>query len=310
MRSPDQFDPHWSTFQDAMKVRGYSPTTISNYQSSLRVFGSYLDQTAIADIREVNSATMRDFQLWLQNRDHAGWTIMARLQAVRRFFDHLEKTEVVLLNPCRGLESPKVAYRLPKTVLTVQEAQRMLDLPNASTPIGLRDKAILEMFYSCGVRLAEMTHLKLADVDSRNGLLRVNQGKGARDRVVPLGQGAGDCVRRYVEQVRRCWCPPERDQQALWLSSCPAHQPLTSQTIAVMVRRYGKLAGIPRHVTPHLWRHTCAAHLVANGASIAYVQRILGHGSLRTTQIYVRTTITEIKATHALAHPRNQDIAP
>lgn len=77
-----------------------------------------------------------------------------------------------------------------------------------------------------------------------------------------------------------------------------------------MVRRYGRLAGIPRHVTPHLWRHTCATHLVANGASIAYVQRILGHGSLRTTQIYVRTTITEIKTTHAQAHPRNQDIAP
>ena len=194
------------------------------------------------------------------------------------------------------------------TPTPIDEAKRVLEIPNCATGIGLRDKAILEVFYSSGIRLEEMTRLTLADVDSTNGFLRVNQGKFAKDRVVPLGQSASDCVRRYIEQVRDQWSPPPRNQKALWLSSRQPHEPLKSQVIEVMVRQLGRQAGISKRVTPHLWRHTCATHLVSSGANVAYVQRLLGHSSLRTTQVYVRTTIPEIKATLDVAHPRNQEI--
>lgn len=309
MPTPTPFDPQVTTFVEAMKVRGYSPATLRSYRASLSIFLAYLGKAGITDVRSVGSAALRDYQSWLQKQDYTGWTILARLQAVRRFFDHLEAMQTVLLNPCLGQEPPKVPYRLPKAVLTIDEARRVLEAPNSATKVGLRDKAILEVFYSSGIRLEEMTRLTVADVDAKNGFLRVNQGKCAKDRVVPLGQNASDCVRRYIEQVRTEWSPPPQNQKALWLSSRQPHEPIKSQVIEVMVRQYGHLAGITKTVTPHLWRHSCATHLVASGANVAYVQRLLGHSSLRTTQLYVRTTIPEIKATLAQAHPRNQEIS-
>jgi len=149
-----------------------------------------------------------------------------------------------------------------------------------------------------------MARLTIHDVDCRNGFLRVNKGKFAKDRMVPLGRKASDYVREYLQKVRAAWSQANRDERALWLSSKHPHRPLHSQMIEVMVSRYARAAGIDKKVTPHVWRHTCATHLVADGANIAYVQRLLGHRSLRTTQIYTRTTIAEIKATHARAHPQ------
>jgi integrase/recombinase XerD len=124
--------------------------------------------------------------------------------------------------------------------------------------------------------------------------------------VVPLGRKACDYVREYLQKVRSEWSKTNRDERALWLSYRDPHGPLTNQTIAVMVKQYGRKAGLAKRVTPHVWRHTCATHLVADGANIAYVQRLLGHRSLRTTQIYTRATIADIKAMHAKSHPRSK----
>ena len=140
-----------------------------------------------------------------------------------------------------------------------------------------------------------------------NGFLRVTQGKCAKDRVVPLGQSACEALRAYIQKVRQQWAPVPSTQKALWLASSYPHGPLKSQAIEVMVKRYGRVAGLEKRLTPHVWRHTCATHLVASGANIACVQRLLGHSSLRTTQIYVRTSIPEIKAMHNQVHPRNQE---
>jgi integrase/recombinase XerD len=206
---------------------------------------------------------------------------------------------------------PKVEKRLPRNVLTLEEARALLNAPNTQTKIGIRDKAILETFYSTGIRLEEMARLSVHDVDHRNGFVRVNKGKFAKDRVVPLGRKACDYVREYLDKVRLEWVRAavsaghERavDERALWLSYKRPHTPLKSQILEVMVKKYARLAGIQKKVTPHVWRHTCATHMVADGANVVYVQRLLGHRSLRTTQIYARTTIAEIKATHARAHP-------
>ena len=149
-----------------------------------------------------------------------------------------------------------------------------------------------------------MARLTIHDADYKNGFVRVTKGKGGKDRVVPLGRKACDYVREYLQKVRSEWSKANRDERALWLSSKQPHGPLKSQAIEVMVKQYGREAGIKKNVTPHVWRHTCATHLVTDGANIAYVQRLLGHRSLRTTQIYTRTTIAEIKAMHTKAHPK------
>ena len=173
---------------------------------------------------------------------------------MRRFFEHLEKTDVLLVNPCAGMLLPKIEKRLPRNVLTPEEAKALLNAPNTQTKIGIRDKAILEMFYSTGIRLEEMTRLTVHDVDHRNGFVRVNKGKFAKDRVAPLGRKACDYVREYLDKVRLEWMKAastaghERavDERALWLSSKNPHGPLKSQLIEVMVKQYARRAGIAK----------------------------------------------------------------
>jgi integrase/recombinase XerD len=306
MNSPQQFESSVQDFTTRLKLRGYSPRTLAIYTAGVSAFLKYFSQSGGNDLREVTPATVRNYQLQLVRSEYSPWTAMLRLQAVRRFFDHLEAAHMILLNPCTGLRCGKVPDRLPKTVLTIQEAKLLLQTPDAQTQAGIRDRAIMEVFYSSGVRLEEMSRLTVEDLDLKSGFLRVNHGKGAKDRVVPLGQGACEALRTYLEKVRNKSISLHTGPKELWLSSTRPHGPLKSQAIEVMVKRYGRLAGLSKRITPHVWRHTCATHLVASGASIAYVQRLLGHCSLRTTQIYVRTTVPEIKAMHDRAHPRNQ----
>jgi len=301
-----------ASFIEGLKVRRFSKSTLASYQSSLRIFFEYLRSAGLDDVREVSRDSISQYQLWLKAKPYTDWTKVARVQAVRRFFEHLEKNDTILVNPCAGMVLPKVKNRLPRNVLTPEEAKTLVNWPNTQTKAGIRDKAILEVFYSTGIRLEEMARLTVHDIDCRNGFLRVNKGKCAKDRVVPLGKKACDYVREYLDKVRLEWVKAASqaghekavDERALWLSCKGPHGPLKSQAIEVMVKGYGRAAGIP--VTPHTWRHTCATHMVADGASVVYVQRLLGHHSLRTTQIYTRTAIPELKETHRQSHPANK----
>ena len=202
---PCALDVCAAAFVEAMKVRRFSKATLASYQGSLAVFFGYLRNAGIDDAREVSRQTIADYQLWLAGKPYTDWTRVSRLQAVRRFFEHLEKTDVLLVNPCAGMLLPKIEKRLPRNVLTPEEAKALLNVPNTQTQIGIRDKAILEVFYSTGIRLEEMARLTVHDVDHRNGFVRVNKGKFAKDRVVPLGRKACDYVREYLDQVRLEW---------------------------------------------------------------------------------------------------------
>jgi len=225
--------------------------------------------------------------------------------ALRQFFRHLEKTDAVLVNPCLKMVLPKLEDRLPRNILTPQEARRILDQPDTQTRKGIRDKAILEVFYSTGIRLEEMARLSIFDVDTKNGFLRVNKGKFAKDRVVPMGRKASQYVEEYLKKVRLEWSKENKDERALWLSSILPHQPMGKLAVSILVRKYGK-AALGRSISPHVWRHTCATHLVAGGSNIVYVQKLLGHRSLETTQIYTRVAVPEVKATFRRRHPRSR----
>jgi integrase/recombinase XerD len=301
------FEVQREAFLEAMKIGGCSPNTRRTYSNSLETLFRFLTGLGLQDVREVGAQNVRQYQIWLVAQRYRGWTVSTRQQAMRRFFEFLESTDQILLNPCTDLPAFKLPKRLPKEVLSVNEANAVLNAPNLQSPKGVRDRAILEVFYSTGIRLEEMAHLQVEDVDCARGFVRVCLGKGARDRMVPLGRKASDCVAEYLQKIRSAWLKPGNDDRALWVSSRPPYSPLKSQAIEVMVKHYGRLAGIQKRVTPHVWRHTCATHLVAKGANVAYVQRILGHSSLRTTQVYTRTSVAEVKATHIQCHPRPTD---
>jgi integrase/recombinase XerD len=304
------FAEHLAAFMERLKVLRYSPATLVSREHSVRKFFHWLQAKpggvqAQPGVRDVTKQTVRDFQEYLLGR-YTTHTTHVHLISLRRFFEHLEKTDVLLVNPCEGVPLPRLEQRLPRSVFTPEEVRRILDAPDVKTKKGIRDKAILETFYSTGIRLEEMARLSVHDVDL-TGYVRVNRGKGAKDRVVPLGVKAAACVRDYLERVRVEWARDNAEERALWLAGYWPHHPIQKQIISVMLRQYAKAVGITKQASPHVWRHTCATHLVGNGANIAYAQLLLGHRTLRTTQIYTRVSVPEIKVTHAEAHPRKAE---
>jgi integrase/recombinase XerD len=304
MMGPSAFEDARAAFLESLRTRGYSAATRSSYGEALGVFFRFLGTLAVGDLRAVTYETARHYQAYLSAQGWTTWTVHARLQGLKRFFDYLEAVGAVLVNPCERLVLPPVGDRLPRVVLTRAEARKILDAPDTRTPKGIRDRAILELFYSTGLRLAEMAALNVHDIDSAGGFVRVIEGKFAKDRVTPMGGQAADYLREYLSCVRAVWSAADKDQPALWLSTRAPHPPIGKQVIQVMVRDYGRAAGIGKPVTPHVWRHTCATHLVGNGAHIAHAQRLLGHASLTTTQRYARVTIPEAQATARKRHPR------
>jgi integrase/recombinase XerD len=308
MKFTDTLEAHRTEFLESLRVRGQSPATLESRSDALSTFFRWLTGEGIEDVREVTRETIRAYRLSLVNRPPGSvlttCTIHVKLIALRRFFEHLEATDTVLLNPCVGMILPKLEDRLPRGVLSQAEARRVLDAPDTQTKKGIRDKALLELFYSSGIRGEEMAALTVYDVDCKNGFVRVTKGKFAKDRVVPMGSKAADYVAEYLRKVRLPWSQHQKDERALWLCSIWPHGPMKKQAIAVQVRDYKKLAGVTRPGRTHLWRHSCATHLVQGGANLAYVQRLLGHRSLDTTAIYTRVSAVEVAATMRRKHPR------
>lgn len=299
-----------ASFLESLRVRGQSPATLRARSQSLTTFYLWLADAGIDDVRELTREHIRAYALALQQRGLTTSTRHVKLITLRRLFEYLENTDAILVNPCVGLVLPKLEDRLPRGVLSQGEARRVLDSPDTQSKKGIRDRAILELFYSTGIRGEEMAALTIHDVDCKSGFVRVHKGKFAKDRVVPMGAKASAYVREYLAQVRLVWSAARKDERALWLSANEPHQRMKKQAIASMVNHYKKLVGIERPGRTHLWRHTCATHLVANGANLLSVQRLLGHRSLTTTQLYTRVAPTEIAATMRKAHPRSRARAP
>ena len=300
---PEALAAEGARFLEAQRVRGRSEATIRSQEGSLRVFEGFLGGIGVEDVRAVTAETVHAYAAWLQKRGGTVATQHVRLLALRRFFEHLLGLDAVLMNPCVGFTLPTLPDRLPRNVLTRAQAKRVLEAPDTATKTGLRDRAILELFYSTGLRLGEVARLTVHDIDVRTGFVRVHGGKGAKDRVVPVGRKAADYVSEYLRVVRAEWARDKREERALWLSANRPHGPVTAQAISVLLKNYLRACGI-KAGRAHVWRHSCATHLVAAGANIAYVQRLLGHRRIETTQVYTRVTPNEARASHRRAHPR------
>jgi integrase/recombinase XerD len=300
-------------FREHLKVKNYSPMSISAYSGHLKGLFDYLRENGITDIKRVTRDILKDYQLKItEHKDQEGKpytiaTISIKIRAIKRFFEYLEETNQILVNPAEYLKEPEKETRLPRVVLTEDEARKILDQPNLSTLTGIRDRTILEVFYSTGIRLEEMTNLTIFDCDLQGGMLRVNKGKFAKDRVIPLGRHAVRFLKEYITHVRPHHTKDNKAIRNLFVNQ--SGRPLSKTVIQIIVRNYAKAAGITKKVTPHIFRHTFATQLVKNGADITAVQKMLGHSNLSVTHIYTKVAGIEVKKTHSSHHPREKDKA-
>jgi integrase/recombinase XerD len=317
----DDFNDLLFGFREHLKVKNYSPMSISAYSGHLKRLFDYLDEKEITDIKRVTRDLLKDYQLKLTERkdqDGKGYTIATisiKIRAIKRFFEYLEETNQILVNPAEYLKEPfdklrtgsEKETRLPRVVLTEDEARKILDQPNLSTLTGIRDRTILEVFYSTGIRLEEMTNLTIFDCDLQGGMLRVNKGKFAKDRVIPLGRHAVRFLKEYITHVRPHHTRENKTIRNLFVNQ--SGRALSKTVIEIIVRRCAREAGIKKKVTPHIFRHTFATQLVKNGADITAVQKMLGHSDLSVTHIYTKVAGIEVKKTHSSHHPREKDKA-
>lgn len=296
----------FAEFRDYLRALKRAPATLSGYTLGLSRFFAWLDGRGFADLRAVRRD---DIQAWQAELMASGRyttnSVHVLLRSVRRFYDYLDRAGKVLVNPTLGMPFPKLEDRLPRAVLTPGEMRRLLNAPDTSRLDGIRDKAMLELLYSAGLRLAELCALTVYDVDVHGGYVRVNSGKGAKDRVVPMGHKATQYVKEYLRHVRGRLTEKRRDERALFVGVMGKR--INPIIVERLIRDYARTAGLSKRVTPHTFRHTCATHLLADGADVVHVQRLLGHACIDTTQIYTRVAERDVKKTHGKTHPREHD---
>ena len=225
-------------------------------------------------------------------------TRYSRLAQLKVWLKWMTRQNYILCDPASDLELPLLSYQLP-SVLNKDEAERVLQQPDVGKMTGLRDRAILEMLYSTGMRRTELLNLKFDDLDRKRGVATIRQGKGRRDRVVPVGERALTWVDRYLTEVRPSLA--SRPEDAVFLTS--NGKPLSPNYLSWLVRRYVRAAKITKSGACHIFRHTMATLMLEGGADIRYIQAMLGHKRLDTTQIYTHVSIRMLQQVHAATHP-------
>jgi integrase/recombinase XerD len=303
---PDGFGVWTRRYLEALRIQNYSERTVENRESYLGVFVTWCEARSIVRPREVTKPILERYQRHLFHlRKENGKPLSfraqyARLMPVRGLFKWLARQNVLLWNPASDLDLPRPEHRLPKHVLTANEAERVLGEADLKDPLGVRDRAILETFYATGIRRTELLKLGIYDIDTERETVMVRQGKGKKDRVLPLGERALAWVGRYVSEVRgKLVMPP--DEGTLFLTS--HGEAFSPARLTQLVRNYVKAAELGKTGACHLFRHTMATLMLENGADIRYIQEMLGHAELTTTQIYTQVSIQKLKAVHALTHP-------
>ena len=289
-----------------MRVTNYSERTVENRQLYLAYFIQWADDRGVTRPAEVTKPILERYQRFLyhyrkQNGDPLSFRSQhSRLIPVRAWFKWLTKNNHILYNPASELELPRLERRLPKHVLTIKEAETVLAVPNLLDPLGVRDRAILETLYSTGIRRMEVVNLKLYDMDVDRGTLMVRQGKGKKDRMVPIGSRAIQWIEKYILEVRPGLIIDPNDT-TLFLTHLG--EPFTPNRLTQLVREYVTAADIGKRGSCHLFRHTMATLMLENGADVRFIQAMLGHVKLETTQIYTQVSIRKLKEIHDATHP-------
>ncbi len=286
-------------FSDALWLeRGLSENTLTAYRSDLQSLSAWLR----GQDSGLLMAARHDLLGYLQHRVEAGAKPRSSarlLSSMRRFYRYLLRESQITEDPSARIDAPKLGRPLPKT-LTEEEVERLLAAPDTSTPMGLRDRAMLELLYASGLRVSELVNLILLQVNFQQGLVKV-MGKGSKERLVPLGDEALHWLQRFMREGRGLLLGEKRSE-ALFPSKRGAA--MSRQAFWQLIKRYAMQGGISKPLSPHTLRHAFATHLLNHGADLRVVQLLLGHSSLSTTQIYTFVAQERLKGLHAIHHPR------
>lgn len=290
-----------SKYKLYLKAAGYAPATMDSYRKNLDQFCRYLAGLKVIDLRTVTHRMILDYQAYVMAQPIAMESKALKLRPVKRLFEHLVDTHKLLINPAEGIVETCRINRKIGPVLSVEEVKKLMQQPNLSLRTGIRDRAVMEVLYATAIRLAELLHLEIYHADFKDKVLYIRKGKGARQRVVPLGKSAAVFLKEYLEKIRPHYARKNPKERRLWLNH--HGRVLTKESIRANLRTYRLAAGIKKPVSPHGLRRSCATHLLQQGVDIRYIQKLLGHRHLSTTQTYTKIMPVDVKKTHDETHP-------
>lgn len=295
---------------DDLRARNYSEMTIDNRSKYVRRFALWCIARGITQPNEITKPILERFQRHLyqhrteQDKPLSFRSQYAHLSSLRAWFKWLARKNYLLFNPASELDLPKLGHRLPKAVLTADEAEQVLAQPNIAEPLGVRDRAILETLYSTGIRRGELVGLRLDDIDAERRTVMIRMGKGKKDRIIPIGRRALSWITVYIESAR-CGLLSTINEPTLFLTN--EGEALNPDSLTEYVRRYIDASGIGKRGSCHLFRHTMATLMLEHGADIRYIQAMLGHAKLTTTEIYTQVSIRKLRQIHELTHPADHE---
>lgn len=277
--------------------KGLSSNTLSSYKQDLLSFSSWLPNK---DLVEADKSTILDYLSYRLKKGYSSRSTSRCLSSIRAFYKYLLFNSFISKDPTEKIESPKIGHSLPK-VLSEEDVLELIKTPDTRNPIGIRDRAMLEILYATGLRVTELITLELVNLNVRQGLVRV-MGKGSKERLVPIGEQALDWVEKYVAYARLELIGKKQDSPYLFLSK--RGKAMTRQAFWYRIKIYAIKSGIDNSLSPHTLRHAFATHLLNHGADLRTVQLLLGHTSLSTTQIYTEVAKHRMQELHKTHHPR------
>jgi len=277
--------------------RGLAPNTVAAYAGDLQVFGDYAVKHGVSEVEQVTPRWVVDYLLWLSRQGLSSRTQARRLVALRGLFKYLCGQHHLAQDPTAAVELPRLGRRLP-SVLSTDEVERLLAVPDRRTLRGLRDAAMLETLYATGIRVSELVHLRLSDLNLERGYVMV-MGKGSKQRLVPLGETAMELIEEYLADVRPTW---DQGHPGLFLTYL--RRTMTRQGFWKVIKGHARQANISHPISPHKLRHSFATHLLDHGADLRAVQEMLGHADISTTQIYTHVSQARLRKMYDEHHPR------
>jgi integrase/recombinase XerD len=288
-------------YKNQLKALGYAASTIEGYRKGLDQFIHYLKARGMTDLRKVTHQVILDYQVTVMNEAIAMESKALKIRPIKRLFDYLVSTHKLLVNPTEGIVETTRRNRKIGPVLSIKEVENLLAQPNLSLKTHIRDRAIMEVLYSTGIRLDELLSLEVYHIDLNDKVISIRKGKGKTQRVVPLGKNAMHYLKEYLDNIRPYYARKNPHGRRFFLTH--SGQPMTPDAVRGLLTKYRKSAGIRKPVSPHVFRRTCATHLLQQGADIRYIQELLGHKHLSTTQTYTKVMPVEVKTTHDRTHP-------
>jgi len=310
---PDTLAVWRDTYFESLKSRNYAEGTIEGRTDALKMFLAWASERDLKQASQITRPILEAYQRWLwryigRTGKPLGWTTQrAKLGTVKDWFRWMTRQNVILHNPASEIEMPRPEKRLPKEVLNLTEVERLLAIPDTTDPLGIRDRAMLEVLYSTGMRRTEMCRLEISDLNTERQTIHIRQGKGKKDRMVPVGQRAIQWLDRYMKEVRYRLSLDTRTQALFLTAYGEAFNP---DVISRMVSEWMEKANMPNRGSCHLLRHTCATHMLDHGADIRFIQQLLGHEKLDTTAIYTEVSIRQLQEVHARCHPSGRQPVP